>query len=91
VVAFLEKFHHGQVNDMAETAKSVRKMVVKNIELIFQVIGDFVDHCVHIVSIIHHEVSNFGRYSIFSYELHDGFCHVVAAVLPFQLLYPHHE
>ncbi|KAI3572283.1 hypothetical protein IWW34DRAFT_229414 [Fusarium oxysporum f. sp. albedinis] len=86
-----EKLHHSQINDVAETTKAVWKRVVENIDLVFQVVGDFVDHGVHVGGIIHHEVSNFRCDSIFSYELHDGFCHVLAAVLSLQFFYPHHK
>ncbi|KAH6957577.1 hypothetical protein BKA56DRAFT_602035 [Ilyonectria sp. MPI-CAGE-AT-0026] len=54
-----EELHHGQINDVAETTKPVRKRIVEDIELVFQVVRYFVDHGVHVGGIIHHEVSNF--------------------------------
>ena len=86
-----KKLYHGEIYNVARTAKPVRKRVVENIELVFQVVRDHVNHCVHVASIVYHEISNFRCDSIFSYELHDGFGHVLAVVLSFQFFYPHYK
>ena len=53
-----EKFHHGQVDYVAETAQSVRQGIVENIKFLLQAVRDLVDHGIHVAGVIHHEISN---------------------------------
>ena len=48
-----EKLNYGQVDDMAQIAKPVRKRIIKDIGLFLKVLGDLVNHSVHVTRIVH--------------------------------------